>query len=205
MAKEKEKEDEKIGLHIGCGPNIIDGWYNTDLFPESNEVTFLDASRPFNFKDETFRFIFSEHLFEHLSYYSGYKMLNECYRVLKPGGVIRITLNFLFNLFHGNDSEDNEEYINWWLNKFDRSGAKNDIKGSKACFVINGFYRLWGHKMIYDEDTLIEMLKNAGFKDVKIVPNNDSEYPELKNINRHGRIIGEKNNNMESTTFEGKK
>lgn len=205
MAK---KEEEKIGLHIGCGSNIIEGWLNTDISPRDERVRFQDATQPFPFESNTFKFVFCEHLFEHLPYYGGLGMLNECHRVLKPDGVFRIslpTLNFLVDLFVNKDKEENKDYVEWSLNRYDRSGCINGIKGSKACFVINNFYRLWGHKMIYDEDTIIEMLKNAGFNDVKKVPNNDSEYPELKDVNGHGQDIGEKYNEIETTTFEGKK
>ena len=204
---DKEKE-EKIGLQIGCGSNVIDGWLNTDIGPKNEEIMYMDATKPFPFEDETFGFVFSEHLFEHLPYYGGFKMLNECYRVLKPGGVIRMslpTLNFLVDLFLNKEKEENKDYIEWSLRTFDKSGCINDIKGSKACFTINNFYRFWGHQVMYDEDTIIEMLQNAGFKDIKKVPNNDSEYPELKHVNGHGKSVGEKYCEMETTTFEGKK
>ena len=204
----EKKKEEKIGLHIGCGENILDNWYNTDIFPTDNRVRFQDATQPFSFEDESFGFIFCEHLFEHIPYFYGVGMLKECCRVLKPGGVFRIslpTLNFLSRLWTAQDDEDIRDYIDWSLKRHDKSGCAETIKGSKVCFVINNFYRMWGHEMIYDEETIIEMLKNAGFSEVKKVPNNDSEYPELKTVNGHGKDIGEKYNEIETTTFEAKK
>ena len=207
MAKKKKNED-KIGLHIGCGSHVLDGWLNTDIFPEDERIRFLDATMPFPYEEETFKYIFCEHMFEHVPYVGGRNMLNECYRVLKPGGVLRMTmptLNFLVNIYLNKEEQDNKEYIEWAFKKFVWGERKPEIKGSKVCFVINNFYRNWGHRMLYDEDTVIEMLENAGFKEIKKVSNTDSEYPELKNVNGHRYAIGDKFNDIESTTFEAKK
>ena len=206
MAKKKKKEG--IRLHMGCGSNVLDGWYNTDIFPTDERVRFQDATQPFSFEDESFGFIFSEHMFEHIPFLCGVNMLKECYRVLKPGGVFRLslpTLDFLIKLWIAKDDEDVKDYIDWSLRRHDISSCVDTIKGPKACFVINNFYRLWGHMMIYDVSTIIEMLKNAGFSEVKVVPNDDSEYSELKSVNGHWKIISKKYNDIETTTFEAKK
>ena len=76
-------------LHIGCGRKTRSGWLASDLFP-NKEVIFLDATQRFPFKEHTFDYIFSEHMIEHIDYFDGRKMLQECSRVLKPGGKIRI-------------------------------------------------------------------------------------------------------------------
>ena len=47
-----------IGLNLGCGPNILEGWLNTDIEPIDDRVVYLDAGKPFPFEDETFDFIF---------------------------------------------------------------------------------------------------------------------------------------------------
>jgi predicted SAM-dependent methyltransferase len=40
------------------------------------------------FEDNTFDYIFSEHMIEHVDHDGAVAMLRECYRVLKPGGTI---------------------------------------------------------------------------------------------------------------------
>ena len=70
-------------LHIGCGGHVLSGWLNTDYDPELPMVMHLDARQHFPFKEETFDYIFSEHVIEHISYRDGMKMLTECFRVLK--------------------------------------------------------------------------------------------------------------------------
>jgi predicted SAM-dependent methyltransferase len=54
-------------------------------------IVVLPLSSPTPFASDTFDFIFSEHMIEHVSHDDGAKMLAECHRVLKPGGHIRIT------------------------------------------------------------------------------------------------------------------
>lgn len=49
-------------------------WRDTDALP---------------FDDGQFTFIFSEHFFEHLPQATGIALMKECWRVLRPGGVLR--------------------------------------------------------------------------------------------------------------------
>src|SRR6202035_5133821 len=88
-------------LNIGCGGRELSGWLNTDYAPALPMVMHLDIKRCFPFKEETFDYIFSEHVIEHISYQGGVKMLMECFRILKKSGKIRIStpdLAFLVDL-----------------------------------------------------------------------------------------------------------
>lgn len=49
-------------LHIGSGPNILDDWLNSDLSPASDRVLHLNATKTFPFPNDTFEYIFSEHM-----------------------------------------------------------------------------------------------------------------------------------------------
>jgi len=73
-------------LQLGTSNSSIERWLNTDLLPTSNEVVYLDATRRFPFEDNTFDYVYSEHMIEHIEYDSALFMLRECFRVLKPGG-----------------------------------------------------------------------------------------------------------------------
>ena len=91
-------------LHIGCGSWLLDGWLNSDLYPGSAGILLLDARRRFPFPDDTFAYIYSEHMIEHLTFREGMAMLGECHRVLAPGGKVRVTapdLAFLVDLYRG--------------------------------------------------------------------------------------------------------
>lgn len=77
-------------LHIGGGPRLINGWLNADIALLSGVVQ-MDATVPFPFAAATFNYIFTEHMIEHVPFDGAMRMLGECRRVLKDGGVIRVT------------------------------------------------------------------------------------------------------------------
>jgi len=72
-------------LHLGCGPNIKEGYINIDAFVDDPRVVKADITQlpyPDNSADE----ILSEHVFEHVGYQDEERLFRECYRVLKAGG-----------------------------------------------------------------------------------------------------------------------
>jgi SAM-dependent methyltransferase len=103
-------------LQLGCGFNKLPGWLNSDLFPPAADVWHLDVTSVFPLPSDTFDFIYSEHMIEHIPYTAGQVMLEECYRVLKPGGTIRVStpdLNFVVGLYQGEKSDLQKAYIKW--------------------------------------------------------------------------------------------
>lgn len=197
-------------LNIGCGENIKKGWLNVDLLPVSGAY-YLNASYPFPYKDDSFQFIFSEHMFEHLTYHGGKKMLQEVFRTLRPGGIFRIalpSLSLVRLLLQEQTSPKVEEYISWSQKYFSQE-ILHDFKdvpiNQKVSFVINNFMRLWGHKMIYDACTIQNMLQQTGFIMIKQVSIGKSETSELNNLEEHDTVIPEWANQMETMVFEATK
>ena len=189
-------------LHIGCGGNIIDGWLNSDFSPTSDKVLHLDATSTFPFENNTFDTIFSEHVIEHFTYFTGLAMLRECHRILKNNGTIRIStpdLQFLMDLYRDDKSDLQTEYIKWSTDYF--------IKGAphpEDTFVINNFVRAWGHLFIYDKKTLRSSLARAGFTDIVRCELNKSKHSVLCNIENEKRMP-EGLLQLESFTLEGTK
>ena len=172
-------------LHIGCGLNILPGWLNSDYYPANKDLLHVDAEKSFPFPDETFDFIFSEHMIEHIPYPSAHHMLLECFRVLKPGGTIRIStpdLNFLIALY-GEKSNLQLSYIKWSQEKFVPWAPE-----ATDTFVINNFVRDWGHCFVYDEKTLRSAMQNAGFDPVVRCRINESAFPELRGLENENRM-----------------
>ena len=175
-------------LHIGGGNRLLDGWLNSDLAPPLADVIVLDATKIYPFKDATFNYIFSEHMIEHVPYASGSSMLKECFRVLKPGGKIRIStpdLRFLIDLYNSGDrrSAIQNEYLQWATNSFIHSAPFYD-----PVFVINNFMRDWGHLFIYDEVILKHNLRQAGFADITRRELNSSQDELLCNLESEHRL-----------------
>jgi len=166
-------------LHLGAGPNVLDGWYNTDLSPVHEGVYVIDVTKILPCDDKTVDYILSEHLIEHLSYEEGCYMLTECYRILKPGGKIRVAtpdLEILMGLHSSEKSEIQKRYIKWHIDSFLPGMEYND------CFVINNAFRGWGHQFIYDEKTLRKSMIDAGFTEIKRHNPGESDDENFKGI-----------------------
>ena len=150
-------------LNIGCGDHPLPGWLNTDLTPCRGDIFRLDATQPFPFADEAFTHIFSEHMIEHVPYEGGLSMLKECFRVLAPGGRIRIStpdLHFLISLLDPLSLIERgtaRAYIEWACSIFNPS---EPICGET---VLNNFVRAWGHQYIYSRSMLHDSLRKVGF------------------------------------------
>lgn len=79
-------------LNVGCGSHYDDRWRNLDLFSSDPAVLQYDIRKGIPFKDGEFDAVYHSHVLEHLAPYQGRKLIAECYRVLKPGGVLRIVV-----------------------------------------------------------------------------------------------------------------
>jgi len=76
-----------VKYNFGCGSNRIPGWQNHD--------TDVDITKRLPFRDECASFILAEHVIEHVSGPDGFRFFEECYRILEPGGVLRICVPHL--------------------------------------------------------------------------------------------------------------
>jgi predicted SAM-dependent methyltransferase len=194
-------------LQIGSGPNLLPGWLNTDirlgLKNRGGSYAFLDATKRFPFQDETFDYLFCEHLIEHMGYGKARGMLRECLRVLKPGGKIRIStpdLHFLIELYSPEKTELQKRYIARAVSKsLPEIGIKEDV------FVINNFFRAWGHEFIYDYKVLKGTLESAGFVGVERQEVGASRDPNFSALESHGGVIGAEFNRLETLVVEGRK
>lgn len=78
-----------VWLHLGCGGERKAGWVNIDLLGDPVDVAWnLANSLPF--QSGSVAAIFHEHLLEHLPLVAGDSFMRECFRVLQPGGILRV-------------------------------------------------------------------------------------------------------------------
>jgi predicted SAM-dependent methyltransferase len=175
-------------LHVGCGCYELAGWLNADLTPESPQILRLDATKPFPFPGESFDYIFSEHMIEHIPFSGGLAMLRECHRVLRPHGRLRIAtpdLLFLIQLYGSEKTETQRRYIEWSTQTWLKSAPE-----AHETFVINNFVRNWGHQFIYDERTLSRALASVGFVGITSHRLKESGDALLRDLEHEGRMPG---------------
>ncbi len=72
-------------LQIGAGHSHKPGWLNTDIEPESGSSRSWTLLKTFPLPDRSFKYIYSEAVFEHITYEQGLVDLKESYRVLGTG------------------------------------------------------------------------------------------------------------------------
>lgn len=168
----------KVKLNLGCGPHAMKGWLNYDVDPGLNRMDIV----PFDLSlgklphtDSSVDFIFSEHFIEHITRDQGLKLLKECYRVLKPGGVLRLSTPDLETLIRS--------YMNW-LHMGELPDKPEIWHPKSPCAMVNEGMRYWGHQYLYDRHDLENVLVEAGFDrfDIDFVVIRESAYPELHGL-----------------------
>ena len=94
-------------LNVGCGSYYLKDtiWSNVDFTSNDSYVIKHNLLNGIPFNDSSFDLVYHSHVLEHFSKSDGYNFLSECYRVLKPNGVIRIVIPNLENIVR--------EYLKW--------------------------------------------------------------------------------------------
>ena len=182
-------------LHLGSNSTIINGWLCSDIQPQNHQSIYLDVTKRFPFKDNTFNYINCEHLIEHLDYKDGLFMLKECYRVLKKDGRLRIStpdLNTILRLYTCRSENYGADYIDWITNNFTANSIKHPVA------VVNTAFHNWGHRFLYDFDFLKVQLIHCEFTEIERVPYLQSSDPNLQCIERHHENVG----NLSMVQFE---
>jgi glycosyltransferase involved in cell wall biosynthesis/predicted SAM-dependent methyltransferase len=202
------RDGNTLKLQIGAGRNYIDGWHNTDIVPNADcGIYYLDCLKRFPLPDNSLDFVYSEHNIEHFSADEAFFIFREIERILKPGGVLRLVTPDLEKLWtfyrHTAPSKAFDEYTRYQSNTWMPTLAQAGIfeKG----FVVNDFFRNWGYKVIYDFEMLKKVLEKANFQKIVKVTINESNYPDLQNIERHSQTFGDTGidfNEIESMAIE---
>lgn len=79
-------------LNIGCGSLFHPEWINIDLVSNSPHVRAYDIRKGLPYHDNTFDACYSSHIIEHLDQTEARKLVTECFRVIRPGGIIRVVV-----------------------------------------------------------------------------------------------------------------
>lgn len=160
------KQTKPIKLHLGCGTNIAKGWTNVDNNPDykikqPGLYRKWDLRKPLPYKQDSVEKIFHEHFIEHLTKPQAEAFLRDCYKVLKPGGVMRIGWPDTTKLIRAYTLRDKKyfDYISKNINYGMVLGTWDEL-------LVDFFYS-WDHKYGYTRSHLKKLLHYIGFKDIK--------------------------------------
>lgn len=121
-------------LNIGCGDKFHPYWTNLDYVSSSAEVLSWDLRKGLPFPDNSFDGCYSSHVLEHLTPEEAFRFVAEIFRVLRPGGIVRLVvpdfermakdyLEILNRLANGDHSAD-EDYDWMVIQMIDQSIRK---------------------------------------------------------------------------------
>lgn len=153
-----------------------------------------DLTKPLPFKNNSVDCIYSSHTLEHLYFDDAKKLLNECFRVLKPGGLIRVVVPDLKAYANEYLSEKKLEPNDFWESKADkfldqvRLRPRNFSSGKFFSRFYNWINDTASHKWMYDTDSLTHYLKMARFKKIKRRGFNQSKIKDIKNLEQKARL-----------------
>jgi SAM-dependent methyltransferase len=161
----------ELKLNSGCGTSGIEGWVNIDNSPSillsrlpfgrrifrtpdwPRNVRRADVRKRIPFPDSSVSCIYSSHAFECLTYEESVAVARECFRVLRPGGILRIVVPdlgiFVRDYLEGTaDAMASHRFISRLL-----------LTPSFSDVVHAGAHQ----KQMFDGRSLVHMLQEAGF------------------------------------------
>lgn len=144
-------------LNIGCGWNYLKGYINIDSSKNSRADRIMQA-HDLDFKSGSVDEIIAMHIIEHLGFFKAKYFLSECFRVLKPGGILKIETPHIektFKIFLKAKSVKVREKTLGWV-----YGAETEGMGHKYCFPVELMEKLTAEagfkilkKEFFDYDT----------------------------------------------------
>lgn len=138
-------------IHLGCGVKYLPGWFHVDALA-LDHVDHVGRVEDLSFiPDGSARLIYACHLLEHFGRKTYKDALAEWFRVLAPGGVLRIAV------------PDFEAAARLYLSGTLPRGIE-DVRGL-VCGGQRDQYDF--HGMIFDEPSLSAALRDVGFAETR--------------------------------------
>ncbi len=205
-------------LNLGCGAVIRDGWINIDgsrrawlasrlpridrlltglrlLRPTafSPAVFYHDLGRPLPLADMSVAAIYAGEVWEHFEYAGAQRLTRECFRLLKPGGVLRVCVPDGIAFW--------ERYLAIFREECARPARERDAKRLRAHVAMYfadictrpAILKSTGHfhKWQFDEIQLADLFQQSGFMEVARMPFRASRIGDIAQIERSDFLIME--------------
>jgi SAM-dependent methyltransferase len=77
-------------VNLGCGSHYDSTWMNIDIVSDDPKVIQYNLRKGIPLPDESCDVVYHSHIIEHFRKDETSFFLKECYRILKPGGIVRI-------------------------------------------------------------------------------------------------------------------
>ena len=152
-----------LSVNLGAGFHQRDGWTPIDLMVQPPGGIRWDIRWGLPLADGSVTRIHSEHFFEHLRFPDEVMpALAECYRVLEPGGELRIIVPDAGRYIRAYANDDREFF-----------DAMRELGGAAVPFetdieIVNQAFRMGGdHQFAWDRSVMQRRLEAVGFEHVE--------------------------------------
>lgn len=195
-----------LKINLGSGPRAVTGWVNLDGalgarlhktwgFKSLNRLLGLtnaswdhsiqihDLRRPLPWTNNAVDVVYTSHTLEHMSRDDGETILRECFRVLKPSGVLRILVPDL--------AAHVQNYVEGQTRAEDFVEELGVLYGTGK----QGWKRLtsrfieFPHQCMYDTPSLLRVCRAIGFE-CEAKQAFDSLIEDIRNIELEDRTVG---------------
>lgn len=131
-------------INIGCGSVFHTAWVNIDKNPSDPSVRRWDIQRGLPFKDGDADACYASHVLEHLDRSQAKTLVKECWRILKPSGVIRavvpdlegVVKNYLLALDRADCGDEvAKENYDWMMLELYDQTVRSKSGGEMASFL----------------------------------------------------------------------
>lgn len=205
-------------LNLGCGHVCAPNWTNVDgsnrawlvsqapwldgllvgmrlLSPTEFQqgITYANLLRRFPWADQSVGAIYMGEILEHFTEKEGKHVLGECYRVLKPGGILRIRVpdhaRFWKNYVDEYEQVRQRPRTNWSLEhtKWTSMYFRTICVDRPRPWMSMGHF----HKWMYDDVSLTLLLESLNFQHVERKAFHESDIPHIDAVEVRDDLIVE--------------
>lgn len=190
-------------LNFGAGPNQLPP-------PWQNLTAQHDIRKPLRFDASSTSFILAEHVIEHAPFSQGFGFLDECRRILEPGGVLRLAFPDVSRFLSlSTDRWLWGPKVHVYADELERGphGAlvRNVEPRERARAAATLLLVGWNHESCWTRESAAGVLLALGYSRVSSVWFRESDHAELAGVDGHHRDVGMALAEMETTVIEATK
>jgi predicted SAM-dependent methyltransferase len=173
--------DRGVKLNLGSFTHMFHGWRNSDRLDLSTwasqngyRFTRCDLLSGIPYDDGIADLIFLSHVLEHFDYTEGRRLLAECRRVLKPGGVLRVAVpdaDKLMTQYYGENRISELGEI---------CGHDRDVNYGSDVRLLHELLYGGDHRAIYDIRELVNAFSDANFSSIAHMGFRQSGSPVMR-------------------------
>lgn len=201
---------KKLYVQYGCGHSAPKDWINFDSSPTlriqkipvigqilksqlntvfPSDVRYGDIIKGLPILENSCEGVYCSHTLEHLSLQDFRTALKNTYKILKVGGIFRCLVpdlelsarEYIKSLENGNRLASIE-----FIGAHTLLGIEKRPRGLKG--LLSSFFGNSNHLWMWDNKSLSEELKNAGYCDIRICKFNDCEDAMFKHVEDSSRF-----------------